>query len=254
MKQTNYERISIHVSNKNTMDAVYQFKMYLDEILEECELIEYYFEGDGQRLKNHHDIEEYQNINVVIEYYPTNDNQGYLFYEKFCLNFSKQDLRLFIKTSEEIPHYYTYNGKQLVYLNFSTFETIPIQYYEFEAQPYSVIFEIPVSQNHQKFEALLKQWIEIGSVFYEYCVNEEIHEGYKSYLVEPVYHMNRRQLEKMIDLYMELVDMVISSNGHMISVQPLLLSKNRNADIILKIERNHLGIWQSEPFFKPVFS
>ena len=254
MKQTNYERISIHVSNQNTIDQIYQLKMYLDEILDECEIIEYYLECDGLRLRNHHEIEEYTNINIILEYYPTNQTQGYQFYELFCKEFSKSDLRLFIKTSEDIPHYYTFNGKQLVYLSFNSFETITIQYYEFEAQPYSVIFEIPTSENKTDFENLLKQWIEIGSVFYEYCINEEVVEGYHSYLVEPIYHMNRRQLEKMIELYMELVEYVISLNGHMISVQPLLLSRNKNADIVLKVEKNHLGIWQSEPFFRPVLN
>lgn len=250
----NYERVSLNITNHRVLDLLYEMKMYLEHIHESCKVINFYLECDGQIVEDYEYLENYHMINYIISYIPVHQDDGFAFYKKKCQGFTKEEVRVFGITDDAKLIYYAYNGNTIAALNFKSLTYIDEKYQCFEATPMSIMFEIPNYKNQEPLKKLMKQWAEIGTEFYETCVDVEEYDGYVSYLVEPTYHMNRTELTYMIDLYNQLVDLMKQYKGRMISVQPLLVSYHLSADLVIKIEKNSFGMWFSDPFFKPILN
>lgn len=251
---TNYERVSICVNNQKTLDFVYTIKMYLENIIETKQVKQFYLECDGQPLESYENLEDYQMINFIINYVPECAKDSIDFYTEHCKDFRKDEVRVFGISNDGKPQFYTYNGYEIATLPFGLLTSIDDKYQCFEAEPMSLMFELPNHQNQDDLKHLMKQWAELGTTFYEECVDEEQYDGYYSYLVEPTYHMNRHQLTQMIELYNTLIDYLKEHQGRIISVQPLLVAHHPSADLVLKVEKNNVGLWCSDPFFYPMYN
>lgn len=252
--KTNYERVSIAVKSQRTLDLVYKIKMYLESIHEKCTVYNFFLICDGECIDDYNSLEEYTTINYSIDYYSDNQAYGIDFYKRHCIGFPNDELHVFGIINFELPKFYTYNGHQICDLRFQKMINIANEYQTFEAHPFSIIFQIPESATQDEFKRLLKEWVEIGSEFYEECSDIENIDGYISYLVEPNYTIDLKDFIKVIELYNQLIEYIKIFKGRLISVQPLFISHSFTQDVVLKIEKNNVGIYTTDSFFYPVLN